>query len=84
MGNPVIIIMGLVAMCLVGISYYIVIPTVFNTKASFDARVTDPAMLERGDQLYSIVGIFPLIFLGIIFLNMYTKSVRQHSSDAFG
>lgn len=84
MGNPVIIIMGIVAMCLVGVSYYVVIPMTFDAKATFDSKVTDPVMQERGDQLYSIIGIFPLIFLGIITVNMYAKSVRQHSSDFFG
>ena len=84
MGNPVIIVMGLVAMVLVGVAYYVVIPMAFNVKALFEEKVTDPAMLARSDQLYAIIGLFPLIFIGAIFLNMYTKSVRQHSSGIFG
>jgi len=84
MGNIVIVLGGLAAMFLVGLMYYMVMPMFFNAKGHFDERVTDPAIVARSDAMYGILGIFPLIFTGIIFLNMYTKSTRDHSSSVYG
>lgn len=65
-------------------SYYIVIPTVFGMKATFDDRVTDAQALAFGEIIYDIVGVYILLFVGAIFLNAYQKSTRNSSISAFG
>ena len=82
--GAVIIAFAIIAIVMTGVSYYIVIPAVFNIKGTFDDKVTDPQSLAFGETLYDIIGIFPLLFLGAIFLNAYQKSTRRSSIDAFG
>lgn len=67
-----------------GTMYYIVMPAMFDWRASFAAKVSDVRALEFGELLYDVIGVFPLIFLGAIFLNAYQKSTRDHSINAFG
>jgi hypothetical protein len=82
--GAVIIVGFLVAMILTGVTYYIVIPYAYNIKGFFEDKVDDPRSIAFGRLLYQIIGIFPLLFLGAIFLNSYQKSTRQHSADQFG
>jgi len=77
----IIICFAIIAIILTGASYYIVIPFVFDIKAGFNAKVTDPRALAFGETLYDIIGIFPVIYVGAIFLNAYQKSVRQSNSE---
>lgn len=75
---------ALVALLLTGVAYYIVLPAAFNMKGTFDDKVVDAQSVAFGDMLYEIIGIFPLLFVGAIFLNAYQKSTRNQSLSAFG
>lgn len=75
---------AIVAIIFTGVMYYIIMPAAFDFRASFAAKVSDPRALAFGELLYDVIGIFPLIFLGAIFLNAYQKSTRGHSINAFG
>lgn len=83
MSNGLIIIGFLASAALISVSYYMVIPAYFNVKMFFTDKVTDPNALAFSDTLYRVCGVFPLLFLGAIFLNAYQNSTRQRSADNF-
>ena len=64
-----------------GAAYYLVIPFYFNIKEFASTLTNDARYLAFGEVLYDIIGIFPLLFLGMIFLNAYQQSVRQSSGE---
>lgn len=73
-----------VAIATVSILYYIVMPLAFDAKNWFVTKTDDARAIAFGHFIYDVVGVFPLIFLGAIFLNTYQKSTRQHSQEYFG
>jgi len=82
--GAIIIALALVAIILTGAAYYIIIPYYYNIKLGFEARVTDNRALEFGDTIYTIIGIFPLLFFGAIALNAWVQSSRQSNQEEIG
>lgn len=87
MSNGLIIVGMFAALALTSVGYYMVLPAYFGVKEYFMALPIVQSHAEAqafGDLLYNICGIFPLLFLGAIFLYAYQNSVRQRSFEAFG
>lgn len=87
MSNGLIIVGFFAAIALTAVAYYMVLPAYYGVKEYFIALPVVQAHAEAeafGELLYNICGIFPLLFLGAIFLYAYQNSVRQRSSDLFG
>jgi len=72
---------ALIAMLLISVGYYIIMPYAYNIKETFVGKTTDPQALAFGAQLYYIIGIFPLLFFGAVALSSWQQTTNDASSS---